>query len=627
MKNRTITLKRHIGQRFLMMCCFCLACGSPSLAADVVVLDDSTYVESSLTAATSTHRVVLYIPNAKRKEAASWVNVMEKTRKLKSFSAIFADANGKILKKLKKSDLQMTEISSDLAHDSYTYYTNYMPASFPFTVTYEWTDEVHDGVIAYPTFVPQSEEDEVVKHASYTIKCSTENPCRYKMVNCESLQGKCSVKTLADGSVKATFDNLPALKKEPYSLLADKRFPMISFAPDSFSYLGTQGRLDTWTNFGKWQYDLLEGQGELPDALRQKIHAMTDNLPSKRAKIARLYQYLYDNTRYVSIQLGIGGYQPAKASEVATLGFGDCKGLSNYMVALLREVGIPAIYVAISTKYADLLEDFPNLNQLNHAIVAVPMEKDTLWLECTNARIPLGYVHEEIAGHQAVLITPEGGKVVRLPRYADADNVQESLVKMSVDAFGKVRLSCRIHKTNRQYETLLPILLMDAEKRQKTLLPWLNFAAAQVDKLSLEEEKDKACADIIFEASSDKYANVSGKRIFIPVNSLKAGYDNISNDENRKNPFFVDWGYRDEEDIMLSLPDGYQVEAMPLNKEINNQFASFKVTYRKEGNQVHAHFRVVMHEGTFDASDFAEFVKTKNLIAKAYRQHIVLVKS
>lgn len=615
-----------IGQKFLLLCFCCLACSSASRAEDVVVLDDSTYVESSLTDATSTHRVVLYIPNAKRKETANWVNIMEKTRKLKSFSAIFTDANGKVLKKLKKSDLQMTEISGDLANDSYTYYTNYMPATFPFTVTYEWTEEVHDGVIAYPSFAPQDEEGEVVRHASYTIKCSPDNPCRYKVVNCESLQGKYAVKTLPDGSVKATFDDLPALKSEPYSLPANKRFPMVSFAPDSFSYLGTQGRLNTWTNFGKWQYGLLEGQGELPDAFRQKIHALTDKLPSKRAKIARLYQYLYDNTRYVSIQLGIGGYQPAKASEVATHGFGDCKGLSNYMVALLREVGIPAIYAAISTKYADLMEDFPNLNQLNHAIVAVPMEKDTLWLECTNARFPLGYVHSDIAGHQAVLITPEGGKVVRLPRYADADNMQVSKIKLDVDASGKVKQTCQVHKTNMQYEDFLPILLMDAEKRQKEILSHISFPAAQVTKLSLEEEKGKAAADITLEASSDKYANVSGKRLFIPVNPLKAGSESISSDDSRKNPFSLSWGYCDEEDIVISLPEGYQMEAMPANKDINNKFASFKVTYQKEGNQVHAHFRMVMHDGTFAASDFAEFVKTKNMIAKAYRQHIVLVK-
>lgn len=608
------------------------------MAANVVVVDDSTYVESSLTDATMSFHRVLLISDSKGKKAANWQYMLDKYSKLKNFSATIQQTDGKIIKKLKKSDLQMTELSSGLGDENSTYYLEYQPISYPIKISFDWTVEKTNGVISHPAFCPADEYDEEVKHASYTIKCTEGAHCRYKALNCESLlspnenlqkgaesPASLSIRQLADGSIKAIFDNLPARKQESYALPFFKQTPLVLFAPNDFSFRGTQGKLDTWQNFGLWQYELLTGRDQLSQEAKQKVHEMTDGLKSKREKIARLYQYLYDNTRYVSIQLGIGGYQPATAEDVYTHGFGDCKGLSNYMVALLREAGIPAIYAAISTQQADLLTDFPNLNQLDHVIVGVPMEKDTLWLECTNARFPLGYLHEDIAGHQALLITSQGGKIVRLPHYADTENLQKSKVEIKVSDNGMADIGINMEKTNRQYENYLPLMSMSNTDRQKSILRYLYLPAAQVKTCDLEEDKVHPIIRTKLDATC-KYANATGNRLFIPINPLKAGNEDISSSEDRQSSFYTSFGYQDEEDITIHLPEGYKIESLPTDKEIETKFGSLKFTITKEANQVHALYRIIMHSGTFPAQDYLDFVKAKNTIAKVCKQRVVIVK-
>ena len=160
-------------------------------------------------------------------------------------------------------------------------------------------------------------------------------------------------------------------------------------------------------------------------------------------KIAAIYQYLASTTRYVSIQLGIGGLQPIAAADVNRTGFGDCKGLSNYMRAMLTELGIPSVYTVISTTNRRLLADFASANQNNHVILQVPLPNDTLWLECTNPTLPLGYVHHSIAGHDALLVGPNGGILCQLPTYADSLNTQvnNTLVTCQPDGSAKVELN------------------------------------------------------------------------------------------------------------------------------------------------------------------------------------------
>lgn len=89
--------------------------------------------------------------------------------------------------------------------------------------------------------------------------------------------------------------DLPPLKQEPYSRPLHERLPMAWFAPTDFVYYGTKGSLHDWTDYGKWEYSLIQDRDQLTDAERQELHQLTDGLKTDREKVEAIYRRLEDH--------------------------------------------------------------------------------------------------------------------------------------------------------------------------------------------------------------------------------------------------------------------------------------------------------------------------------------------
>ncbi len=112
-----------------------------------------------------------------------------------------------------------------------------------------------------------------------------------------------------------------------------------------------------------------------------KIASSTSD-PKRRADAAlRLVQ---DQVRYLFLGMDLGGYTPASADVTWSRRFGDCKGKSVLLAALLRELGIDADVMFVSTIIGDgMNEQLPLTAAFNHAIVRVRIDGKTYWLDGT----------------------------------------------------------------------------------------------------------------------------------------------------------------------------------------------------------------------------------------------------
>lgn len=590
--------------------------------AQVAIVEEST---TQVDCYSSTNAVVHYkevttILNEHGADLANFVCWCSKHDKLNNFKGVATDATGRILRKFKEGELKQTEYSQYLAIDDYKMFLEYTPPVYPITITYEWTMESHDNLIEFPRFCPQSDYDVSVKKATYRLTAPKEMTIRHALLNIDK-----TPTMSADGrTLTLELENLPALKYEPYSRPLRERIPMAYFAPENFTYYGKKGCFKSWQDYGKWEYSLINGRETLPEDIKQEIHQMTDHLTTDREKVEALYKHLEKTTRYVAVLLGIGGLQPAPAASVCKSGFGDCKGLSNYMRAMLKEVGIASNYTTISTTNRRLLKDFASVGQMNHVILQVPLKGDTLWLECTNPQLPLGFVHEDIAGHDAIEVSEAGGRLVTLPVYPDTTNLMRSTIHIEVEDKGAANVTLQQETRNGQYENRIALLHMDEKERQKVLQRIVRVPQAEIGKIDIREEEAAITLDA--EVKSQKYASVTGQRLFVPVCPIHRGYSAPNAIADRKENVWVEEGYVDEDDITIAIPEGYEMEAMPKSFEIDKPFGTFSFMVVPGENSIMVTNRLVMKSGQYDKSQYPDLIDFIKTISNAYGQKVVLKK-
>ena len=169
------------------------------------------------------------------------------------------------------------------------------------------------------------------------------------------------------------------------------------------------------------------------------------------------------------------------------------------------------------------------MGQMNHAMLCVPMQKDTLWIECTNPRMPLGYRHDNIAGHEVVLVGPNGGQKVRVRPYPDSLRHSVESVEVTLNADGSAHCVGSRHLVLDDAEAYVGFSALSEKTKLNAImgansLTPDNFKIVSVtdnfeDWVNMADgEEYIPQTDITYEFDAANYAKVTGDRIFLDLN-------------------------------------------------------------------------------------------------------------
>lgn len=538
---------------------------------------------------------------------------------MRFFTTQVYDAQGVLVRKFKNSEIQDYAASgSSLYEDDRVKVVDASQPTYPYTVEFEYEVE-RNYMLHIPSWAVLSHEKVSVVHSEYTLEFPKEIAPRYMVLNTPDRVSKGMLK---DGyfSYSWSFSNIKPLSFEESSPLQEVT-PIILAAPIEFEYSGYAGNMNSWQAFGQWIQKLNQGRSQLTEATQRKVQDLIRNIKTDEEKAAILYRYLQEKTRYVSIQLGIGGYQPFEASQVDQSGYGDCKALSNYMVSLLNAAGIDANYVLIRAgeDSEDIETRFP-ASQFNHVIVAVPNKGDTLWLECTSQTNPFGYLGRFTGDRHALLINRNGGQIVKTPAYRTEINVQSRRAEVNLLPSGDAMAKVRTMYSGLQYENgRLDNAINSSYNDQKewvnktTQIP--NFEVTRIKMSGTYNKVPRAYVELDLDLK--RLASVSGKRLFVSPNLMNRSTYVPGKLERRRSDIVEDFGYVDYDTIAVNLPENLYPEFMPAPIKIQSRFGAYDASFSiKEGLVIYTR-SIRIEKGRFPKETYPEYIEFYKNINKA----------
>lgn len=549
--------------------------------------------------------------------------------KIKELEVLVYNQLGIEIKKIKKNDFKDVSAvdGGTLYSDSRVKYLDYTPIAYPYTVEFTCITNTNNTAFIQP-FVPLGGYFLSVEKSTYSLSFPSDISMRTKERNFEGLE---LTKEELPNKISYTLKNMEALKPEQYSPSIIDIIPNVFVSSSKFHLEGVYGQVADWNDFGKWVYnDLLKGTQDLSAETVSFIQNLVKDEKTNIDKAKKIYQYVQDKSRYISVQVGIGGWKPFNASEVHRLSYGDCKGLTNYTMSLLKAANVESNYTLLyaGDDQRNIEQDFASM-QGNHAILSIPTEDGTYWLECTSQKTPFGFIGDFTDDRDVLVVTPEGGKIQHTKKYTTQENTQLIKGNYTVSNEGDIDVKVNVNSKGIQYNDkyyLESNTERDLDTHYKHRWSYVNGIAIKSMRIGNNKETVEFTEDVNFYATN--YSSKAGGRMLITLNALNRQIEIPDRYRDRKFPLKIKRGFKDIDEVEIKLPTDYKIEAMPNNVSIENKFGSYSVNIEKKDDYTLIYKReFVVNDGEFPKEDYEAFREFNIEVSKQDNAKVVLIKN
>ncbi len=516
--------------------------------------------------------------------------------------AYISDAKGNVVRKLKNSDISETQYTFDtgtLYSDEFTKYFDLRHNTYPYRISYSVT-HTYQRFMNAGYISPGGRCD--IRDGKYTI----EVPAGYQLKRTSRNMAEPVIKSDANGDRYVWKYKYEYAKPEVNQSPVSDSDPYLEVRPENFVY-GVAGSYDSWESFAKWAWDLNSGLDKLPADETARIDAMLKGVTDNREKTRILYHYLQDRNRYINVSVKLGGFKSYPAEYVCANRFGDCKALCNYMRAILKYAGIEAYYTLayLDSQVPYFDEDFPS-NEFNHIIVTVPLDGETLFLECTNKNSPFGYPGTSNQGRKALATKQSGSCLVDVPAMTPAQTecTYRFNVKCPDDRTSTISLDAELRGA--EFEHF--VFLANRANRNDVEIYLRNYAfgkTLQMTGYKIDRpHRDTAFVNLHIEGTNPGFYRVFGQAMMIDNISLAIpAYEAPG---VRKSEVQIDFPQNDVTVIEYEL-DGRKLTAVPKDISIESPYGSYSAVFEVADSKLTVTKNLIIYAGRIPLAEYPEF--------------------
>lgn len=573
-----------------------------------------------------TENIVITVLNEEGKRFASFYEYYDKDSKIEYVNGVIYSDEGNVVKKIKKNDFKDVSMVDNfsLYDDNRIVTYEVYPISYPFSIEYEYRKVVNTAMFI-PSWYPQYGFRVGLQNASLRVSFPDSNPLKYKSFKIS--QPMKSVNENGFNELLWEINNIKAVDKELYAPKPYEYLASVILGPTFFRMGGYDGSLDSWKSYGVWLEGLQKDRTDISQEVRVKMNDLVKNETDLKRKVCIIYKFMQSQTRYVSIQLGVGGWQPFPASSVEKNGYGDCKALVNYTKSLLDAVGIKSYYCPVGVNDQKIIfDDFPGAGQTNHIILCVPNGADSLWLECTSQHYPFAFISHEFQNQKVLLVDGVSSRLVNTPRAYAEKNIQSRHLKIQLDSIGNAVGEVSTWESGAELENLFPEIWSSKKDQaeiiqRKYRIPGIVFNG--FDYTVNEDPIPTATERVVFKVNG--LASQTGRRLFIPFNPFASIGTPPVKSKKRITDVEVEQCYTHIDTVIYTLPKGFKVEFIPKPKTITVKYGSYCSSVKEQDNRLITTRKYVLNRNKYPAADYNSFVDFLLEVSKQDRQTLVLV--
>ncbi len=574
---------------------------------DAVVLSSSNNIEIKND---KLKRVVSYKIQINNRAGEEFIKVTlpySKLCKISKIEANISDFSGKIIKKLSPADITTRSYMAN-----FSFYEDNMIKEFtlkhnvyPYILSYSYQEDESQ-------FLDIEYWSPVLKYNIPTLNSTLKVniPKDYEILFSNKNVNKPTIDSVAKAIVytwKTSFEAIAPT--EIFSPATTQFLPIVRVTPRKFIF-EKAGSFDTWNSYGNWQYRINKNLSELPESEQHKINTLTKNSVNTIDKIKILYHYLQDETRYINISIKTGGMKPYPAAYVAENKYGDCKALTNYFMSVLKFAGINSYY---SKVFADeqihrVDRQLPS-QQFNHVILCVPVENDTIWLDCTS-KGPFGYLGTFTQGRDVFIVNENNSHFTQTPKLKLADVCEQRKITVNHVA-GSVSLALFESKyKSEDFEYLLQVSQL-ANEAQKQQIIRKNAYGFEPEKFEITHpHRDSTFLLFNFQAKTGKLYQQYGNETII--RTIPFEIPEFKKPGIRKYPVQIDFPINKSDTQIYNIPKGLKINNQIKDTVLNSEFGKYTLSAKYRENQVIITKSFQLYDGNYDLNiypRFYEFIK------------------
>src|SRR5574341_344159 len=421
-------------------------------------------------------------------------------------------------------------------------------------------------------------------------------------------------------------NDVPKIESEPFAA-----------SPNSL-YVGIDvGGPIGWAEIARWYAQLSRDRYALSAELEAKLRELVRGATTLDDSLRAVHRWVAQDFRYVSLSLGLGGYQPRPPASVLSTMYGDCKDKATLFIALARRMGVPA-YPVLLASGGGVERTMPTISQFDNMIAAVdrPSPGRRLYVDLTSAYTPWGELPPAEQGEFGLVVHPDGGaEEITFPTDSVTANRAEVRIEGELASDGLFTGRYTVRATGTQQYGLRDAFsrVFTQEQRDQLARNIANsvFEGARGDSAEVFNGKDLTATprvSVVIRGARAGQRTCSTMILTLPIRDY-ANPGLVSDLESRgPRRFPIDVAavvgpVEDETELRVRLPEGWRAR-LPENVTASSRFGTYSARYRQDGRGLVVVRRLAGRKGTAPADQIGALIEWLREVAKDDVKYIVL---